>query len=78
MQGNGECGTQERIGFFSLALCHNDLGAYYQVNFMLMQHHKYSLEELENLIPWEREVYIQMLTAHLKKERERVGKNKRL
>lgn len=45
---------------------------------MLMQHHKYSLEELENLIPWEREVYIQMLTSHLKKERERLDKNKRM
>tara|TARA_R100000995_G_C3475766_1_gene120854 strand:+ start:535 stop:663 length:129 start_codon:yes stop_codon:yes gene_type:complete len=36
-----------------------------------MQHHKYSLEELENMIPWEREVYVQLLVQHLDEEAER-------
>ena len=31
-----------------------------------MQHHKYSLDELESLIPWEREVYINLLISYLK------------
>ena len=35
-----------------------------------MQEHKYSLTELENMIPWEREVYIGMLITHLKKLQE--------
>lgn len=34
-----------------------------------MQHHKYSLTELENMIPWEREVYIGLLLEHLKEEK---------
>ena len=33
-----------------------------------MQHHKYSLSELESMIPWEREVYVSMLINHLKEE----------
>ena len=36
-----------------------------------MQHHKYSLTELDNMIPWEREVYISLLMKHVKEENER-------
>jgi len=36
-----------------------------------MQHHKYSLAELENMMPWEREVYIKLLLQHLEEEKER-------
>ena len=39
-----------------------------------MQHHKYSLTELENMIPFEREIYLQMLIQHLKDEEERLNK----
>jgi hypothetical protein len=35
-----------------------------------MHEHKYSLTELENMLPWEREVYIGMLITHLKKKAE--------
>ena len=31
-----------------------------------MHHHKYSLEELENMLPWEREIYIQLLNRYLR------------
>ena len=37
----------------------------------MMQHHKYSLTELENMIPWEREIYIGLLEQHIKEENER-------
>ena len=37
----------------------------------MMQHHKYSLTELENMIPWEREIYIGLLTKFMKEEKER-------
>jgi hypothetical protein len=36
-----------------------------------MQYHKYSLNEIENLIPWEREVYISLLMQYIKEEEER-------
>jgi hypothetical protein len=35
-----------------------------------MQEHKYSLNELENMIPWEREVYVGLLVMHLKEKAE--------
>jgi len=57
-------------------LTHSDLSAYYKTNFSLLQHHKYSLAEIESLIPWEREVYINLLISHLKEEREK-AKNRR-
>lgn len=57
-------------------LTHTDLSAYYKTNFSLLQHHKYSLSEIESLIPWEREVYINLLISHLKEEREK-AKNRR-
>ncbi len=40
----------------------------------MMQHHKYSLTELENMIPWEREIYIGLLENHIKEENERIEK----
>ena len=49
-------------------MAHTDLESYYKVNFALMQHHKYSLTELENMIPWEREVYISLLKQYIEEE----------
>ena len=37
---------------------------------MMMQHHKYSLAELEDMMPWEREIYIGLLIQHLEEEKE--------
>ena len=37
-----------------------------------MQHHKYSLSELDNMIPFEREIYVQLLIQHIKEENERL------
>jgi hypothetical protein len=39
---------------------------YYETNFILIQHHKYSLSELEDMIPWEREIYLTLLREHIK------------
>ena len=41
------------------------LATYYQTNFSLMQHHKYDLETLENMMPFERELYIMLLSQHI-------------
>ena len=39
-------------------------------NFHMIQHHKYSLSELENMIPWEREIYTGLLVKHLQDENQ--------
>ena len=36
-----------------------------------MQHHKYSLTEIEAMIPWERDVYVSLLIKYIKEENER-------
>ena len=52
-------------------LSHNTLANYYELIFALVQHHKDSITEVENLIPYERELYVAMLSEHLKQEKER-------
>lgn len=37
-----------------------------------MQHHKYSLYELENMIPWERTIYVNLVIQYVKEENERI------
>ena len=44
---------------------HDSLLNYYKTNFALMQHHKYDLETLENMMPFERELYIMLLSQHI-------------
>jgi len=46
-----------------------DLENYFKLNFSLIQYHKYSLTEIENLIPWERDIYVGMLINHLEEEK---------
>ena len=41
-----------------------------QVNFAMMQYHKYSLSEIENMMPWEKMIYVSLLADHLAKEEE--------
>jgi hypothetical protein len=37
-----------------------------------MQHHKYSLTELENMMPWERDIYVTLLIQHIEEENEKI------
>ena len=46
-----------------------NLENYFNLNFSLMQFHKYSLTEIENMMPWERDIYVQMLMNHLEEEK---------
>ena len=52
-------------------LSHINLEAYYSSIFLLAQHHKYSISDLENLIPFERDIYISLLSKYLKELEER-------
>jgi len=36
-----------------------------------MQHHKYSLTEIEDMMPWERDIYVDMLITYIKEENEK-------
>ena len=43
----------------------------------MMQHHKYSLTELDNMIPFEREIYVTLLLEYIKEENERIKEQER-
>ena len=59
-----------------MTLAHDSLYNYYKTNFGMMQYHKYSLTEIENMMPWEREVYIGLLMEYIKEEKERYEREK--
>ena len=49
-------------------MSHIDLESYFKLNFALMQHHKYSLTEVENMMPWERDIYLGLLNQYIEEE----------
>jgi len=49
-------------------MVHMDLESYFKLNFALMQYHKYSLTEIENMMPWESDIYVALLKQHLEEE----------
>ena len=49
-------------------MAHIDLESYFKLNFALMQHHKYSLTEIENIMPWERDIYLGLLNQYIEDE----------
>tara|TARA_Y100000114_G_C11593004_1_gene246659 strand:- start:245 stop:385 length:141 start_codon:yes stop_codon:yes gene_type:complete len=38
----------------------------------MMQHHKYSLTELDNMLPWERQIYVALLIEYIKEENDKM------
>ncbi len=58
-------------------MIHMDLEAYFRLNFALIQYHKYSLTEIENMMPWERDIYVELLKQHLKEEKEKQEQQQR-
>ena len=43
-----------------------------QTNFAMMQYHNYSLTELENMMPWEREIYVGLMLQYIEEEKMRI------
>jgi hypothetical protein len=43
----------------------------------MMQHHKYSLTELEGMLPWERQIYTALLIEHVKEENEKIKREQK-
>ena len=49
-------------------MSHISLESYFKLNFALIQHHKYSLTEIENMMPWERDIYVGLLNQWVEEE----------
>ena len=46
------------------------LAIYYKTMFSLMNHHKWNLSEVEDLIPWEKQVYVDLLEDWIKQKEQ--------
>lgn len=77
MWGEGKFDFGGSAKFFYLGLIHDSLSNMYQLNFALVQHHKYSLTELDNMIPFERDIYVALLKKFLQEEEERLNKQRK-
>jgi len=42
-----------------------------------MQHHNYALFDIENMMPWERDIYVQMLIGYIKDENKKIEEQNR-
>jgi len=52
-------------------LSHSNLAVYYKTVFSLAQHHKYSISDIENLLPYERDLYVEMLVQYKEEQNKR-------
>ena len=50
---------------------HDKLANHYKTQFGMIQHHGWSLDELESMMPWERYIYVDLLQAFLKEEEKK-------
>jgi hypothetical protein len=44
---------------------HDSLANHIKSNFNLIHHHKWSLGEINEMIPWEKNIYVELLNAYL-------------
>ena len=56
-------------------MSHTNLESYFKINFALIQHHKYSLTEIENMIPWEKDIYLTLLQQYNEEENLKAQQN---
>jgi hypothetical protein len=41
-----------------------------------MQHHKYNLNDIDSMIPWEKSIYVNMLLKYIEEENEKLQQQK--
>ena len=58
---------------------HDRLANHYKTQFGLVQHHKWNLDTLEAMMPWERYIYVDLLQSWLQEEeKKRIDKENEL
>lgn len=53
-----------------MGLSHTSLTNYYTISFALAFHHKYSMTDIDNMIPFERDLYVDMIADFIEKQQE--------
>lgn len=68
--------TRVRVGgserFFYLSFGHEALKGYYTLNFTLWYHHKVPVNQFDNVLPWEKDLYVNMLSQKVEEENEKL------
>jgi len=49
---------------------------HFETNFALMQHHKYNLSDIEQMVPWEKTIYVTLLMNYIEEENEKLQQQK--
>ena len=62
--------------FFRIIFRYDNLKNYFDTNFALIQHHKYSLSDIEHMVPWEKNIYVTMLVQYIEQENEKLQQQK--
>lgn len=65
------CSNRTRI-FFRLGLQHDNLGNYYHTMFLMKHEHNWSISELEEMLPWERQIYVSLYQRRIEEENTRI------
>jgi len=52
-------------------LGYDKLDNFFKTNFSLVHHHKYSLSDVESMMPWERQIYVELIKEHIKQMEEK-------
>ncbi len=53
-----------------MCLSHDSLMNHYQTTFALHRYHKYSMEDLYSMMPWERQIIVHQVMDAMEKEKE--------
>ena len=59
-------------------MSYDNLGNFFKTNFNMMHFHKYSLSDIENMMPWERHLYLELLKEQVKQENDRIKEQQQL
>jgi len=62
--------------FFRVIFCYDNLKNHFETNFALMQHHKYNLSDIEQMVPWEKTIYVTLLMNYIEEENEKLQQQK--
>lgn len=50
-------------------MAYMELESYFRINFALLQFHKWPIGDVENMMPWERDIYLTLLQQHIEDEK---------
>ena len=49
---------------------HDTLANHIKSNFNLIHHHKWNLGEIENMMPWEKHIYVDLLNSWIQEQED--------